>query len=62
MKKASKMCKELDEEIERGNKATMELLRHVDSMGASGIKETIEYNGHVWEIVVKIKACKHGED
>lgn len=50
------MCKSLDEEIERGNKAIEELAAHLIEMGADNLERTIAVENFLVTVRVDIKA------
>lgn len=50
------MCKELNDEIERGDRAVRELARHLVAMGAANMERTIAIENFLVTIRVDIKA------
>jgi hypothetical protein len=50
------MCKELNDEIERGERAIKDLALHLIAMGAANMDRTIAINNCIVNIKVDIKA------
>jgi hypothetical protein len=50
------MCKELDEEIKRGEKAIKDIALHLIAMGAANMDRTIAIDNYIINIKVDIKA------
>jgi len=44
----------VDKELERGKKATMELVQHMHNMGATSSEDVIEHDGRKWRIIVNL--------
>lgn len=47
------MCKELTEELDKGDRLAKDLVQHVFDMGANGAIIPIELQGKKFEIVIK---------
>lgn len=50
------MCKELNEEIQRGEKAVRDLAQHLVNMGAANMERTIAIEDSIVQIKVDIRA------
>ena len=50
------MCKELNDEIARGEKAVKDLASHLIAMGAANMNRTIAIDNYIISIKIDIKA------